>query len=62
VRPHEESNQTVTVRSPNPHRELERFVVDLHVIVAYQNGVGPDGRSREEPIVEAVRRLAEQRD
>lgn len=62
VRSREEPDQTVRIRFPHPEGEGERFRVDLDVVVADQDSDGGDGRSGEEPRVEAGRGLADQGD
>ena len=58
----EQPDQAVGVRGPDSERELDRLGVHLHVVVAYDHPTCRDERTREEPRVEAVRCLADQRD
>lgn len=63
MRSGEESDQTVRVRRPDAEGELEGLVIHLNVVVADQDGVGPDGGgSRVEASVEADRWLTEEGD
>lgn len=59
MRPREEPDDTLAVRRPDAERELERLVVDLDVVIAYQNGVGIYVvLAWNEPVVEAAGGLA----